>query len=114
MVNENCNHTLGILSSMDTIKIEKDRVYRKCRVCKKTETLRRAGKIYVGVSVAAESKRDFERREYAKDLLQPYDVRGNKTEEFLSAYGDPEKKNKSKPGSKMKPIKEKRKKNVKH
>lgn len=86
---------------MEIIAVSSDFYTRKCKVCKYNEKLPRAGKLYVGYSVSAESKRDFERREYAKDLLQAYDVRGNPTEEFQAAYGDPKKRGKAKGGAKM-------------
>ena len=104
-----CNHALGIFSTMKTVMVTKYLLYRKCSVCKEVEALRRAGKLYVGVSVKAESLRDFDRREYAKDLLQAYDVRGNPNPEFVAAYGDPSKRGRAGKGKAMKSIKEKKK-----
>lgn len=82
------NHALGIFSSMETI-VTASHYYRKCRVCGKEERLKRAGKLRVGYSLLAEQKRDFERREYAKDLLQPKDTKGATDELFDHAWGNP-------------------------
>lgn len=84
-----CSHVLGVMSDMETTHVDRDYTYRKCTVCEYKEALPRAGKIWTGYSLQAESKRDFERREFAKDLLQPKDKRGNINELFDHAYGDP-------------------------
>ena len=109
-----CNHALGLLSTMQTLKVTRDWYHRKCTVCGFTEYLRRAGKIYVGVSVEAEQLRDFERREFAKEHLQAYNVDGSTNELFEDAYGDPAARGKAKGGAKMdemqiKPKKKKKK-----
>ena len=96
-----CSHSLGILSDMQTIEVTRDFTVRKCRVCKEVEKLPRAGRLWVGVSIEAETIKDFERREYAKDLLQGWNVDGSKNELFEEAYGDPIKKGKAKKGSKL-------------
>lgn len=103
-----CDHSLGILGSMETISISRDWYIRKCTICKEVEKLPRAGKLWVGVSIQAETIKDFERREYAKDLLQGWNIDGSKNELFEEAYGDPIKKGKAKKGSKIKPIIEKK------
>ena len=104
-----CDHSLGILGSMETISISRDWHTRKCVVCKEVERLPRAGKLWVGVSIQGETLKDFDRREYAKDLLQGWNIDGSKNELFEEAYGDPIKKGKAKKGSKIKPVKEKKK-----
>ncbi len=96
-----CSHELGIMSDMETVKITRDFYIRKCKVCKEVEELPRAGKIWVGVSIQAETIKDFERREYAKDLLQGWNIDGSKNELFEEAYGDPIKKGKAKKGGKL-------------
>lgn len=104
-----CDHSLGIFSTMETLEVTRDFYLRKCVKCGEKEKLPRAGKIFVGVSIEAESIKDFERREYAKDLLQAWNPDGTKNELFEEAYGDPEKRGKAKGGSKIKPVKEKKK-----
>ena len=99
---KDCDHNLGIFSTMETVGIDSQNYYRRCKVCGFKEVLPRAGKIYVGVSVEAESKRDFERRDYAKDLIQAYDARGNVNPEFKDAYGDPKERAKPRKGKPMK------------
>ena len=101
MTNQTCDHTLGIFSSMATVGIDSNNYYRKCGVCGFKEILPRAGKLYVGVSIQAESNRDFERREYAKDLIQAYDAKGNVNPEFQSAWGDPKERGKARKGKAM-------------
>ena len=96
---DNCSHALGTFSNMDTISVSRDFYIRKCSVCGEKEKLRRAGKMWVGYNVKAEALRDFDRREYAKDLLQPKDRKGQVNELFEHAYGSPYKK--SKIGSKV-------------
>lgn len=86
---------------METVGIDSHFYYRKCRTCKFKEVLPRAGKLYVGVSIAAESKREFERRDYAKDLIQAYDARGNVNPEFKEAWGSPEERAKPRKGKAM-------------
>ena len=86
---------------METIEITRDFYVRQCRVCKEVEKLSRAGKLYVGISIAAETLKDFDRREYAKDLLQAWEPDGNKNELFEEAYGDPVKRGKAKKGAKI-------------
>ncbi len=93
-----CNHSLGMFSTMKTLEVTEYEIIRRCQKCRKVERLARAGKIYVGVNVAAESKRDFDRRKYAKDLLQAYDVDGKPNQDFVHAYGDPAKRGKAKKG----------------
>ena len=82
---------------METLKTTRDFIYRKCTVCGVEEQLPRAGKIDY-YSVEADSQKNFERREKAKELLQPapgkYDS-GPVNELFEDAYGNPfEKKSK--------------------
>ena len=89
-----CNHQLGIMSSMTT-EVTPYEYIRICSVCKISERLPRAGKTYTGYSIEAESKRDFERREYAKDIIQAHDARGNVTEAYHEAYGDPQERGKA-------------------
>ena len=96
-----CSHELGIFSTMETVGIDSYNYYRKCKVCGFKEVLPRAGKLYVGVSVEAESKRDFERRDFAKDLIQAYDARGNVNPEFQEAWGKPEERAKPRKGKPM-------------
>ena len=96
-----CDHTLGLFSTMETVKVTRDFYLRKCTVCHETEKLARAGKIYVGVSIAAETLKDFDRREYAKDFLQAWEPDGTKNELFDEAYGDPVKRGKAKKGAKI-------------
>lgn len=84
-----CSHVLGLLSDMQTVKIDRDYTYRICSKCGEKEVLPRAGKVWTGYSIKAESKRDFERREFAKDMLQPKDKRGKLNEMFEHAYGNP-------------------------
>ena len=79
---------------METIEVTADAYLRKCTVCKKEEILPRTGKLWIGTSIQAESKRDFERREYAKDLLQPKDRRGKIDELYTHAWGNPYQKSK--------------------
>ena len=107
-----CSHELGVLSDMEVVTVTRDFTVRKCRICKEIEKLPRAGKLWVGISIAAETIKDFERREYAKDLLQGWNIDGSKNELFEEAYGDPIKKGKAKKGSKIKPVKEKNENNV--
>ena len=87
-----CNHTIGYLSDMVTYLVTSDAYFKRCKVCGEEEVLRRAGKIWTGYSIKAETKRDFDRREYAKDILQPNDRKGNVSELFDHAYGSPYKK----------------------
>ena len=98
-----CSHALGLFSDMETLEVTRDYIERKCRVCGFKEKLERAGKLWVGVSVAAEQFKDFERREFAKEQLQPqpqkYDE-GPVNELFEDAYGDPAVTAKSKMGAK--------------
>lgn len=101
-----CNHVLGIMGTMQTIATSRDFYTRKCSVCQQIEKLPRAGKLYIGISIEAETIKDFERREYAKDLLQAWEPDGTKNELFEEAYGDPLKRGKAKKGSKIKQIKE--------
>ena len=96
-----CNHQLGPLSTMETVKVTRDFYLRRCTTCNETEKLPRAFKIYVGVSIAAETLKDFDRREYAKDLLQAWEPDGTKNELFDEAYGDPVKRGKAKKGAKI-------------
>ncbi len=96
-----CNHNLGLDSTQTTYKVDRDFYYKKCTVCKEKQKLPRANRIYVGVSIAAETIKDFERREYAKDLLQGWNIDGSKNELFEEAYGDPIKKGKAKKGGKL-------------
>lgn len=84
-----CNHCLGPLSSMVTTHVTVNYTKRTCRVCSFEETLRRTGRLWVGYNLKAEQFRDFERREYAKDLLQPKDKRGKIDELYSHAWGDP-------------------------
>ena len=105
-----CSHELGVLSDMETVKVERDFTVRKCRKCGEVEKLPRAGKLYVGVSIEAESIKDFERREYAKDLLQGWNIDGSKNELFEEAYGDPVKRGKAKKGKKLDKLQIKKKK----
>ena len=97
------DHSLGIFSSMITLEASRDFIIRKCQVCGQEEKLPRAGKIWTGYSVQAEQFRDFERREFAKEHLQPqkqkYDE-GPINELFEDAYGDPAITAKSKMGAK--------------
>lgn len=86
---------------METVGIDSHFYYRRCKVCGFKEALSRAGKIYVGVSIEAESKRDFERRDFAKDLIQAYDARGNVNPEFQEAWGKPEERAKPRKGKAM-------------
>jgi hypothetical protein len=79
---------------METISMDADSYLRRCNVCKKEEILPRAGKLWIGTSVKAEGKRDFERREFAKDLLQPKDRRGKIDELYSHAWGNPYQKSK--------------------
>mgnify|MGYP001562951412 FL=1 len=87
-----CSHVLGFLSDMETLEITRDYYFRKCKVCKFEEKLPRAGKLWIGVSVGAEQFKDFERREFAKEQLQPqpqkYDE-GKVNELYEEAWGDP-------------------------
>lgn len=98
-----CNHELGPYSDMETLETTRDYYFRKCKVCKFEEKLTRAGKIWVGVSVAAEQFKDFERREFAKEQLQPqpqkYDE-GSVNELYEEAWGDPAVTAKSRMGTK--------------
>lgn len=98
-----CSHELGFLSDMKTLETTRDYYLRKCRVCGFEEKLSRAGKLWVGVSTQAEQFRDFERREFAKEQLQPqpqkYDE-GKVNELYEEAYGDPAITAKSKMGAK--------------
>ena len=96
-----CNHELGILSDMVTVKADKNFYYRQCHVCGETERLPRAGKIYSGVSIGAETFRDFERREFAKEHLQANNPDGSVNEMFEDAYGDPIKRGKTRMGKKL-------------
>ena len=89
-----CNHSLGIFSNMETINVTANAYLRQCTICKKKEILPRAGKLWIGTSVTAEGKRDFERREFAKDLLQPKDKRGKIDELYDHAWGNPYQKSK--------------------
>jgi len=89
MQQKTCLHNLGFLSTMETISVTSDFYLRKCTVCSDSEYLPRAGKIWTGYSIEAEQKRDFERRRYAKDMLQPKDKKGKTTEIFQNAWGDP-------------------------
>lgn len=79
---------------MKTVTATSEYYLRKCSICGKEEFLARAGKLWGGYSVEAEAKRDFERREFAKELLQPKDRKGNVNELFDHAYGNPYKKSK--------------------
>lgn len=92
-VNRICNHSLG-LSDMVVISVTRAYTKRKCQVCKEVEILPRAGKIWTGYAIKAEAFRDFERREFAKDLLQPKDRKGQVDELYDHAWGDPYKKSK--------------------
>lgn len=92
MSRNTCNHSLGALSDMETTGLTRDYHYRRCTVCDYQERLPRAGKLHTGYSLKAETKRDFDRREYAKDILQPKDTRGNVSELFQHAWGSPYKK----------------------
>lgn len=105
-----CDHSLGFLSDMQTIATDRDYYYRKCAVCGQEERLPRANKVWGGISIKSEGKKDFERREFAKDLLQPKDKRGRIDELYNHAWGDPYQK--SKIGSQVDQyrIKEKKKK----
>ena len=96
-----CNHEFGILSDMVTIHVDRDFYYRKCTVCGFFEQLPRAGKIWSGVSIQAETFRDTERRQFAKEHLQGHEPDGSVNPLFREAYGDPEKRGKSTIGSKM-------------
>ncbi len=96
-----CTHELSIFSDMVTLKIDRDFYYRTCTVCGVTERLPRAGKIWSGVSIQAETFRDMERRQFAKEHLQAHGADGSVNPLFQEAYGDPEKRGKSKIGSKM-------------
>ncbi len=100
---KSCSHVLGFLSDMRTVLTDRDFIERKCRVCGEEEILKRAGKIQTGYSVPAEQFRDFERREFAKEQLQPqpqkYDT-GPVNELFEDAYGDPAVTAKSRMGAK--------------
>ena len=98
---QECDHSLGILGSMITIGVDRDCYFRKCSACGFEEMLPRAGKSYVGYSLEAETVRDFERREYAKDLLQAWEPGGKPNELFEEAYGSPEKRGKAKKGAKI-------------
>lgn len=69
--------------------MDADCYMRQCTICKKREILPRAGKLWIGTSPKAEGKRDFERREFAKDLLQPKDRRGKIDELYDHAWGNP-------------------------
>src|SRR5260221_2609789 len=88
------SHEMGIFSDMVTISANARYIERKCTVCKAQEILPRNGKIYTGYDIKAEAFRDFERREFAKDLLQPKDKKGNIDELYDHAWGDPYKKSK--------------------
>lgn len=96
-----CSHSLGPLSDMKTVGVDRDYYFRKCQICGFKETLYRAGKTYTGYSIQAETGRDFERREYAKDLLQGFEVDGSTNELFREAYGEPKKRGKSRKGAKI-------------
>jgi len=96
-----CNHELGIFSDMEMVKVTSDFYYRKCKVCGEEEVLPRAGKIWSGVSVEAQSFKDFERREFAKEQLQAYEPDGSTNELFQHAYGSPEKRGKNRVGAKV-------------
>lgn len=100
---KSCSHVLGFLSDMATVLTDRDFIKRKCKVCGEEEILKRAGKIATGYSVQAEQFRDFERREFAKEQLQPqpqkYDE-GQVNELYEDAYGDPAITAKSKMGAK--------------
>ncbi len=96
-----CDHTIGALSDMETVNVDRDFLYRKCKVCGKEEKLRRAGKIYMGVSIQAETFRDTERREHAKELLQAHNPDGSVNEKFEDAYGDPIERGKTRMGKKV-------------
>jgi len=89
------------MGTMTTIGVDRDYYYRKCFACGQEEALPRAGKTYTGYSLEAETIRDFERREYAKDLLQAWEPGGKPNELFEDAYGDPIKRGKSKKGAKV-------------
>ena len=96
-----CNHEMSILSDMVTLKVDRDYYYRTCTVCGEAERLPRAGKIWSGVSIQAETFRDTERRQFAKEHLQGHEPDGTVNPLFREAYGDPEKRGKTKLGSKM-------------
>ena len=94
---DSCDHSLSIFGTMETTEITHEYIQRRCRRCDYKDTLKRAGRVHRGYSVAAESKRDFERREYAKDLLQPQEYNKNEkkfetSKLFKDAWGEPEKK----------------------
>lgn len=77
---------------MRTTAVTDRAYYRECTVCGFEEILPRAGKLWVGYSLEAETKRDFDRREHAKDLLQPKDRQGKIDPLYDHAYGNPYKK----------------------
>jgi hypothetical protein len=83
---------------METVNVDRDFLYRKCKVCGKEERLPRAGKIRRGISIEAETFRDFERREFAKEHLQAHEPDGSVNELFEEAYGDPVERGKSRMG----------------
>lgn len=89
-----CNHEMGIFSDMVTVSASSGYIERRCTVCKASEILPRNGKMWTGYDIKAEAFRDFERREFAKDLLQPKDRKGQVDELYDHAWGDPYKKSK--------------------
>lgn len=91
-----CDHSLSILGTMETKEVNHDYIRRVCTICTYQEVLRRSGKLRRGYSIQAESKREFERRDFAKDLLQPQQYNRDRkkfetSEIFQEAWGNPEK-----------------------
>ncbi len=89
-----CSHTLGVLSDMEVTSVTPEYTKRECTICHEVEYLPRAGKIRTGYNIKAEGFRDSERRQYAKDLLQPKDRKGKVDELYNHAWGSPYKKSK--------------------
>lgn len=86
---------------MKTLRIKRDFFDRMCTVCGYRERLPRAGRIWRGTSIQAETFREGERRQYAKEHLQAYEPNGTVNPLFQDAFGDPQKRGKSRMGEKV-------------
>lgn len=88
-----CDHTISIFNTMET-KLVRGYYVRRCIQCDYKDVLKRAGRIRRGYSIKADTLREFDRRKYAKDLLQPQEYDRDKKDFVLNelyeeAWGDP-------------------------
>ena len=78
------DHTM---QNMETIKITKEAIIKKCPKCEYTETLPRSNRNVLFPNAIAMQKIQWDGDDSRRDMLQPKNVDGSVNEEFTEAYG---------------------------